>query len=68
MKNEIFIVYLIKLNTMDKRIISEELQRLYEQYGQADMPEVTPMDNPEEWLKNNGYITLEEFVARVGKL
>ena len=53
---------------MDKRIISEELQRLYEQYGQADMPEVTPMDNPEEWLKNNGYITLEEFVARVGKL
>lgn len=53
---------------MDKKIINEELQRLYEQYGQADMPEVTPIENPEEWLNNNGYITLEEFVARVGKL
>ncbi|MCR4860713.1 MAG: hypothetical protein K5910_08635 [Bacteroidales bacterium] len=53
---------------MDKKIITEELQKLYEQYGQADMPEVTPMENPEEYLRNNGAITLDEFIARVGKL
>ena len=52
---------------MDKNIINEELQRLYEQYGQADMPEVTPIDNPEEFLKNNGAITLAKFIAKVGK-
>ena len=53
---------------MDKKVINEELQRIYEQYGQANMPEVTPIENPEEYLKNNGAMTLAEFIARVGKL
>ena len=52
---------------MVKSVINEELQKLYEQYGKADMPEVTPMENPEEFLKNNGAITLADFIAKVGK-
>ena len=61
-------MYLIKMKFMDNNIISEELQRLYEEYGQADIPDVTPMDNPEEYLRDNGAITLDEFIARMGKI
>lgn len=52
---------------MDKQKIDEELQKLYETYGKADFPEVTPMENVEEFLKSNGAMTLDEFIARVGK-
>lgn len=53
---------------MDKQRIDENLQKLYETYGKADFPVVTPMENPEEFLRNNGAITLDEFIARVGNL
>lgn len=53
---------------MDKQKIDEELQKLYETYGKADFPEMTPMENVEEFLKSNGAITLDEFIARAGKL
>ena len=53
---------------MDKQEIEQKLQILYETYGKADFPEVTPMENVEEFLKSNGAMTLDEFIARVGKL
>ena len=47
---------------------NEALEKLYEEYGRVDMPEITRIDNSEEYLKNNGAITLAEFIERVGKL
>ena len=56
-----------QFNSMKEDIIEENLQKMYELYGKADTPEITPMDNPEEFLKNNGAIPLSEFIARVTK-
>ena len=53
---------------MEKKRIDENLQKLYETYGKTDFPEVTPIENTEEFLRNNGAITLDEFIARVGNL
>ena len=53
---------------MDKQEIEQKSQKLYETYVKADFPEVTPMENVEEFLKSTGTMTLDEFIARVGKL